>query len=377
MARDAFRLGADDFIQKPFNNDELKTIVERSLEKQALINENRAFRFAQRSSGNLGNIIGSSSKMQAIFKTIELVAREDSTILIVGESGTGKELVARAIHDLSNRSNQPFVPINCGAMPENLLEAELFGFAKGSFTGANHGHKGLFESADKGSLFLDEIGDMSQMMQVKLLRVLQDQKIRPVGSLIEIPVNTRVITATNRDIKKMVEEESFRQDLYYRVSVIPIHIPPLRERREDIPELVNHFVNRFCTRSGKRVQLASGALEILQNRSWEGNVRELEHVVERAVALTRDGAEIVPDYFHEDPSERRTDRIFLPAEGLHLPGFLNGIEKDLVIEALRRANGNQTRAAEILKIPVHAIRHLLTKHDLHAHGDVRYANEVD
>ncbi len=363
-AREAFKLGADDFIQKPFNNEELKLIVRRTLEKQTIINENRAFRRAQRLQGNVKNIIGQSAKMQALYRMIETVAKEESTILITGESGTGKELVARAIHDLSNRAEKPFVPINCGAITENLLESELFGFLKGTFTGAAHNRVGLFESAHKGSILLDEIGDMSPTMQVKILRVLQEKRIRPVGAPLEIPIDTRVIAATHRNIKQMVADGDFRQDLFYRLSVIPLHIPPLRERREDIPDLVEYFIKKFCARSGKEIGIAEKAIQILQNREWKGNVRELEHTIERAVALTRDGEEILPEYCAEDNFGYRVRAIELPLEGVHLPSYLNNLEKEFVAEAMRRTNGNQTRAAEILQIPVHAFRHLVTKYNL-------------
>ena len=221
-AREAFKLGADDFIQKPFDVEELKVIVKKALDKQVLINENRAFKRAQREKGSVKNIIGDSDKMKAIFQMIETVAEVQSTVLVTGESGTGKELVARAIHDLSPRAEKPFISINCGAFTETLLESELFGYVKGSFTGANANRKGLFEASDKGTIFLDEIGEMSPAMQVKLLRVLQERKVRPVGAHDEILIDTRVIAATNRDLKKMSDEGDFREDLFYRISVIPI-----------------------------------------------------------------------------------------------------------------------------------------------------------
>ncbi|MBK6750345.1 MAG: sigma-54-dependent Fis family transcriptional regulator [Acidobacteria bacterium] len=364
IAREAFKLGADDFIQKPFNNDELKTIVKRTIDKQAIINENRAFRRAQRNMGSLAGIIGRSPKMLELFKMIKMVAREHATILITGDSGTGKELVARAIHDLSDRADKPFIPINCGALTETLLESELFGYIKGAFTGAGESRPGMFEAANNGTIFLDEIGDMSQAMQVKILRVLQEQRVRRVGARDETPVDTRVITATNRDLGPMVEDGTFRRDLYYRVSVIPIHVPSLSERRDDIPLLAEHFIKKFSARSGKAVRLSKQALEILKGRPWNGNVRELEHAVERAVTLTADGIEIRPEYCAEDASAAHFRHIDLPFDGIHLPEVLNDIERKYVEEALSRTSHNQTRAAALLQIPVHALRHLLQKHEI-------------
>jgi two-component system response regulator PilR (NtrC family) len=364
-AREAFKLGADDFIQKPFNNDELKLIVTRALERKALIDENRALRTAQRKTGSTANLIGSSAAMRHLIDQIETVAREEATILITGESGSGKELVARAVHDLSHRAEKAFIPINCGAMTETLLESELFGYMKGAFTGAAQSRPGMFENAHRGSIFLDEIGDMSPAMQVKVLRVLQERKVRRVGAGSEIETDTRVIAATNRDLRPMVDGGSFRQDLFYRISVIPLHVPPLRERREDIPELVAHFMSRFARRSGKSVTISQSALDVLESRAWLGNVRELENTIERAVAFTKDGAEIAMEMCVEHAASNGWHNgNHLPAEGLHLPSKVNKLEKDLVEEALRRTAGNQTRAAELLQIPVHALRHLLDKHAL-------------
>ncbi|MER3431684.1 MAG: Fis family transcriptional regulator [Blastocatellia bacterium] len=366
-AREAFKLGADDFIQKPFDVEELKLIVRKTLEKQQLIDENRAFKRAQRERGSLRNIIGNSARMQAIFQMIETVAEVQSTVLISGESGTGKELVARAIHDLSPRAEKPFISINCGAFTETLLESELFGYVKGAFTGANTNRKGLFEAANKGTIFLDEIGEMSPAMQVKLLRVLQERKVRPVGAHEEISVDTRVIAATNRDLKKMSADGSFREDLFYRISVIPINLPPLRERREDIPELVEHFVSKFCAASGKKLTVSPRAMQFLENYIWRGNVRELEHTIERAVALER-GNEITPERLPEHITNYNSERISaefsLPDEGLNLTAHLDNLEKTYVIEALRKTDGNQTKAAELLQMQVRSLRHLLDKHSL-------------
>src|SRR6476660_7921197 len=268
-AREAFLLGAYDFVQKPFDNELLKETVARALqkislvkEKQALLEENKVLIHGQRTKGKLGNIIGQSSRMQALYQMIETVAQVPSTVLVTGESGTGKELVARAIHDMSPRAEKPFVSVNCGAFTETLLESELFGYVKGSFTGANSNRKGLFEAAEKGTIFLDEIGEMSPAMQVKLLRVLQERRVRPVGAHEEIPIDTRVIAATNRDLKQMTEDGTFREDLYYRISVIPIELPPLRERSEDISELATHFVEKFCAPTGRKLGVSETAMKL-------------------------------------------------------------------------------------------------------------------
>lgn len=366
-AREAFKLGADDFIQKPFDVEELKLIVKKTLEKQDLITENRAFKRAQRERGSVKNIVGHSDKMQAIFQMIETVAEVQSTILITGESGTGKELVARAIHDLSPRAEKPFVSINCGAFTETLLESELFGYIKGAFTGANTNRKGLFEAAHNGTIFLDEIGEMSPAMQVKLLRVLQEKRVRPVGAHEELLVDARVIAATNRELKQMSEEGTFREDLFYRISVIPIHLPPLRDRKEDIPELVNHFINKFCNQTGRDVTVSPRTMQFLEDYMWHGNVRELEHTIERAVALER-GEEIQPERLPEHITNYNPERIRaefdLPEDGLNLVAHLENLEKTYVVEALRKTSGNQTRAAELLQMQVRSLRHLLDKHNI-------------
>src|SRR5438034_3208809 len=296
-AHEAFLLGAFDFGHKPFDNELLKGEVALAVEKittareaQKLKDENEALIKGQRARGKLSNIIGHSDRMQALFQMIETVAQVPSTVLVTGESGTGKELVARAIHDLSPRAEKPFVSINCGAFTETLLESELFGYVKGSFTGANTNRKGLFEAANTGTIFLDEIGEMSPAMQVKLLRVLQERKLRPVGATEELSVDTRVIAATNRDLGSMVTAGTFREDLYYRISVIPMELPPLRERVEDISELATHFVEKFCAPTGRTLTVSENAMRLLEKYSWPGSVRELEHAIERAVALETTGS---------------------------------------------------------------------------------------
>jgi two-component system response regulator PilR (NtrC family) len=375
-AREAFLLGAYDFVQKPFDNEVLKETVTRALqkvslvkEKEALLAENKVLIQGQRTRGKLNNIIGSSPKMQALYQMIETVAQVGSTVLVTGESGTGKELVARAIHDLSPRAEKPFVSINCGAFTETLLESELFGYVKGSFTGANTNRKGLFEAANTGTIFLDEIGEMSPAMQVKLLRVLQERKLRPVGATEETTVDTRVIAATNRDLGSMVKDGAFREDLYYRISVIPIELPALRERSEDIPVLAQHFIEKFCAGSGRQLSISDNAVRLLETYIWPGNVRELEHAIERAVALeTTDSiqSERLPEKISNYNPYRIAESFEFPEEGVNLTAHLDQLEKTYVLEALRRKVGNQTNAAELLGLSVRSLRHLLDKHGIRA-----------
>jgi two-component system response regulator PilR (NtrC family) len=364
-AREAFKLGADDFVQKPFDVDELKLIVERALEMRNLRQEVEDWRKTQTGRGRLDQIIGRSELMQGLYQMIDTVAAVPSTVLIYGESGTGKELVARAVHNLSPRADKPFVSINCGAFTETLLESELFGYVRGAFTGATANRKGLFEAAHHGTIFLDEIGEMSPAMQVKLLRVLQERKVRPVGAHEEMDVDARVIAATNRDLKSMAAAGTFREDLFYRISVIPIELPPLRERREDIPDLVAHFAQKFCAQTGRQLAVTPKAMELLERYDWPGNVRELEHTIERAVALERTDAiqpERLPEHVARYSPARVAGAFDLPEAGIDLSAHLEQLEKTYLLEALRRTNGNQTRAAELLKLSVRSFRHLLDKH---------------
>lgn len=367
-AREAFKMGADDFIQKPFDIDEIKLVVRNALEKSRLRKDVVLLRRELSDRGRLENIIGRSTIMQNIFRMIETVAPTTSTVLITGESGTGKELVANAIHTCSPRANERFVSINCGAFVETLLESELFGYMKGSFTGAVANKKGLFESAHGGTIFLDEIGEMSLSMQVKLLRVLQARRVRRVGGTEEIPVDTRVVAATNRNLSQMVEEGTFRKDLFYRVSVIPIEIPPLRERRDDIRELADHFLKKYARMVDRPIlRISEEALRYLEKYDWPGNVRELESAIERAVAF-ESTSEIRPERLTEtilkyNPA-KITSAFDLPADGINLEGFIAEIEKSYILQALRRTHGNQTRAAELLKMSVRSLRHLLDKHKI-------------
>ncbi|MDX6500382.1 MAG: two-component system, NtrC family, response regulator PilR [Blastocatellia bacterium] len=369
-AHEAFMLGAFDFVHKPFDNDLLREKVSRALKQISLKSENEVLIKGQRARGQLSNIIGQSDQMQAVYQMVETVAQVQSTVLITGESGTGKELVARAIHDLSPRAQKPFVSVNCGAFTETLLESELFGYTKGSFTGATSNRKGLFEAAEQGTIFLDEIGETSPAMQVKLLRVLQERKVRPVGAHEETEVNTRVIAATNRDLSALVKEGTFREDLFYRVAVIPMVLPPLRDRGADIAELTEHFLQKYCQQTGHQVTLSPQALRLLENYYWPGNVRELEHAIERAVALEKTETiqpERLPEQVTKYSAARVASELELPRDGINLTAHLDQLEKTYVLEALRRTDGNQTNAAELLKMSVRSLRHLLDKHGIRKH----------
>jgi len=366
--------GAADYIRKsPGLVDEIKLAINRALEKMALSRQNFAFKRDAATRNSLDNIVGVSTPMDKLKQTIRTVASTQSTILIHGESGTGKELVARAVHVCSPRATDPFVSINCGAFPETLLESELFGYVKGAFTGANQNKRGLFEVADKGTIFLDEISEMTLTMQVKLLRVLQERSVRPVGGTNEIPIDVRVIAATNRDLDKEVSEGRFREDLYYRLSVIPVRVPPLRERREDIPLLVNHFLKKYAPAAGKNIsRVTSQSLALLSAYDWPGNVRQLENTIERAVALET-GEELHAELPAERPKARAaaasagggvvTPGSVLP-DGMDMEKYVADIERSLLLSALSQSNGVQTRAADLLKISYRSFRHLMKKYEL-------------
>jgi two-component system response regulator PilR (NtrC family) len=372
-AVEALRLGAYDYISKPFDVEELKAKVRNAMERRVLRQENVLLKKALRTASSFANIVGRSRVMQALFDLIETVAPTNSTILIAGESGTGKELVARAIHVNSLRRDHPFVALNCGALPETLLESELFGHMRGAFTGAATTKKGLLETAARGTVFLDEISEMSPMMQVKLLRVLQERTFRRLGGNEEIDVDIRVITATNRDLPKMIEEGRFREDLYYRINVIPVVLPPLRERREDIPLLAEHFLSRFQEQMGKRLDgISAEAVRHLESFSWPGNVRQLENVIERAVALQRTGviqSESLPAEISQTADGAKiltaeADAVMLPDAGLDLPKHLDAQEREFVAQALRQVGGRHDRAARLLGISPRQLRYLLDKHQL-------------
>ncbi|HKT25836.1 MAG TPA: sigma-54 dependent transcriptional regulator [Terriglobales bacterium] len=371
----AVKSGAFDYIQKTPNGlvEEVRVSIGRAAEVLELKRQNQAFRRDAASRNSLDNIIGCSAAIDELKETIRTVASTGSTILVHGESGTGKELVARAVHTCSQRDGQPFVSVNCGAFPESLLESELFGYVKGAFTGANQNKQGLFEVADGGTIFLDEIGEMSLAMQVKLLRVLQERTIRPVGGTSEISVDVRVIAATNRDLHKMVEEKTFREDLYYRISVIPIEVPPLRARQEDIPLLANSFLKRYAPAAGKSiVRISPDSLEALSEYDWPGNVRQLENAIERAVAM--ESADVLNVSVPGEKSKARAisengappsmDSISIPTEGLDMEAYVADMERAILISALEKSGGVQTRAAELLKISYRSFRHLAKKYNI-------------
>ncbi len=363
-AIEAMRLGAYDYISKPFDVEEVKVLVQKALEKTRLVEENVWLRRELEQKYTFANIIGKSRPMQDVFALVERVARTSSTVLVHGDSGTGKELIARAIHFASPRAKHRFLSINCGAMPENLLESELFGHERGAFTGALKEKKGLFHDAHRGTLFLDEIGEMTPTMQVKLLRVLQHKVIRKVGGNEEEAVDVRIIAATNRDLGEMIAAGTFREDLYYRIHVIPIRLPALRERREDIPLLVDFFVRKYSEELGtppKRV--SSSALALLESYRWPGNVRELENLVERSLALTAgsviEASDLPPSL--RDSRSSFSEQAQLPVEGLDLEAHLETLRADLMRQALDRCGGVQTRAAELLGMTFRSFRYYAKK----------------
>jgi two-component system response regulator PilR (NtrC family) len=367
-AVEAMKLGAEDYITKPFNVDEFSIIVRRSLQRKQLAEENIMLRRELQREHSFENIVGKSRPMIELFRMIERVAATPSTVLITGESGTGKELVARAIHFNSPRADHRFVSINCGGLPETLLESELFGHEKGAFTGADRTKIGLFESAGGGTLFLDEIGNTPMSMQVKLLRAMQERRIRRVGGNDERPVDVRLIAATNVNLERLVKDGKFREDLYYRVNVIHIVIPPLRERREDIMLLALHFLDKYASAAGRPIRgFADSARRCLEAYSWPGNVRELENAIERSVAL-EPGEVITADSLPEQiravrPPEGHED-INIPDTGFDLEEYLEGLRRLYVATAMAKAENKQTKAADLLGMTTRSLRYLLDKYDL-------------
>jgi len=355
-AVEAMKAGAFDYITKPFHMDEMKIVIKKALEYQKLQKENIILKRQLKKKYKFENIIGDSKPIQKVFEMIEKVADTDSTVLIQGESGTGKELVARAIHYNSHRSNKPLIPVNCGAIPENLLESELFGYEKGAFTGAHKTRIGRFEMANGGTIFLDEVSDMSPALQVKLLRVLQEQKFERIGGVKSTKVDVRIIAATNKDLEKAVAQGTFREDLFYRLNVIPIVLPPLRERKSDIPLLVHHFLKRFNQTKKRNVtEISPEALELLMNYHWPGNVRELENLIDRLVVLNTSGIirpedlpeKIIANQNHPSSIPHVPE---IPDEGLCFKTVVSQFERELILQALKKSKGVKNKAAQLLKI---------------------------
>jgi DNA-binding NtrC family response regulator len=358
-AVEAMKAGASDYVLKPFSLTEMRMVIHKELDVRNLREENRSLREALGKRYSHPNVVARSPKMQEVLATVERVAPTNATVLLGGESGVGKDLIARAIHEKSRRASGPFLKINSTAIPENLLESELFGFEKGAFTGAVASKPGKFELADKGTLFLDEIGDVPPATQVKLLRVLQEREFERLGGTRTVKVDVRLIAATNKDLREALEQGTFREDLYYRLNVVPIDIAPLRERREDIPDLVNLFISRFTGESGKPVEgITAEAMQILVNYHWPGNVRELQNIVERACALAK-GNVLDPSDIHLDLRPGKATNGpggFLP-DGMTLEQW----EDEMVQEALRRAHGNKSQAARLLGLSRNALRYRLSK----------------
>jgi two-component system, NtrC family, response regulator PilR len=367
-AVEAMKQGAYDYLTKPFQVDEVQLIIRNALEKRRLTTENMLLKREMASQSSFAQLVGHSEPMQKVFEVVRKVADSKSNVLICGESGTGKELVARAIHYNSARSTSPFVAVNCSAVPETLLESELFGHMKGSFTGAIANKAGLFEIADGGTIFLDEIGDTTPTIQVKLLRVIQEREFRRVGGSQDVKVDVRVVAATNKDLEKAVADGSFREDLYYRLDVIPIRLPPLRMRTGDIPLLVSHFLERFAKESGKpQPVLSSDAMHVLLEHEWRGNVRELENLIERVVAFSMDGPVTEADvrgWLHRPtaPPSVQGMPLDLGDEGVDLEGLINGIEKDLLLKALERSKWVKKKAARMLRLNTRSFRYRLEKY---------------
>jgi len=388
LLRGVAQLGVNDYVEKPFNTEVLRFRIRKELDRKRLQQENVLLKRALHTTNQFSNIIGNSPAMQEVFELVETIAPTGSTVLITGESGTGKELVARAIHVRSPRSDRPFVAVNCGALTETLLDSELFGHMRGSFTGADGNKKGLIEVAEKGTIFLDEIGEMSPMLQVKVLRVLQERKFRRVGGTEEVDADIRIIAATNRDLGRMVAEGQFREDLFYRINVIPVRLPSLRERVGDVPLLADHFVGKFAEQMKKAISgISRPALDCLQAHAWPGNVRELENAIERAVALER-SAMILPESLPEAlrggaasvplpasapmaaaataataaPAPQASQP--LPDKGFDLEQHVQHLEREYIAEALRRSNGVKVKAAELLGMSFRSFRYYMKKYNL-------------
>ena len=355
--------GAYDYVEKGGNIEELKKVVRAALMKKGLVNENQNVKDEAMVETNFGGMIGTSREMQKIFATIKKVADTPANILILGESGTGKELVARAIHENSSRSKMPFMPINSGGIPENLLESELFGYMKGSFTGAYADRPGLFEMAKGGTIFLDEIGELPPVLQVKLLRVVQEKTFRRIGGAEDIKVDVRIISATNQNLSERVKKGDFREDLYFRLNVIPIQMPPLRERKEDIPLLTKHFIEKYAQEFGKEVRMISVySMELLMEYAFPGNIRELENIIERGVAMEASNI-ILPENLVISGSAAAVPNfdIEITDKGIDLNAEIEKIERIIIEKALLKVKGSKTKAAELLHVTFDSLRYRIEK----------------
>jgi two-component system response regulator PilR (NtrC family) len=370
----AMKEGAYDYITKPFKVEEIKLIIKNALEKKNLQKENILLKQVVRDRYHFGNIIGQSPKMMVLYDLLEKVSPTKTNILIAGESGTGKELVAKAIHYNSPRKEKPFVTLNCGAIPESLIESELFGHMKGAFTDAIATRKGLFEVADEGTIFLDEISELPLLMQVKLLRVLQDKEFKRVGGTEDIRVDVRIISATNKDLEEAVKEKRFREDLFYRLNVIQIKLPPLRDRKEDVQILASHFLKKYTEELNKNIlKISPEALQILLDYGYPGNVRELQNIIERAVALESHQeltAHNLSSYLNEQPLMRKGPiDIDIPNEGVDLEKMVEDLERTLLLKALDKTKGIKKKAAELLHINFRSMRYRLEKYGLNHEAD--------
>jgi two-component system response regulator PilR (NtrC family) len=381
-AVDAMKLGAYDYILKPFKIDEVRINIANALRSQSLEVENRTLKKELHKEYSFQNLVGNSDSMHRIYDLVKRVSQTPTNVLITGESGTGKEVVAKAIHYNGPLKDRPFVTVNCGAIPESLMESEMFGHKKGSFTGAIADKAGLFEVADGGSLFLDEVGELPLTIQVKLLRAIQERVIRRVGGTEDMKVDVRIIAATNRDLEEMVKEGTFRQDLYYRLNVINITTPPLRDRPDDIPLLAAHFLKKYNERLGKSIQgISDEAMDMLRKYDYPGNVRELENIIERTVAL-EGGATILPESlppFVNTPSGRKVasaNEIEVTQEGLDLDKVMGQIEKELLIKAIHAAGGVKKKAAKLLNITFRSMRYRVEKYNLGTIGDDELDDEA-
>jgi two-component system response regulator PilR (NtrC family) len=370
----AMKQGALDYITKPFDIEKIKLVIKNALDRKKLHEEHDFYKKQYEHRFDVSNIVGKSDVIRQIFDMVKRVSQSKSTILITGESGTGKELIARAIHQNSARREQAFVAVSCGAIPENLLESELFGHIKGAFTGAIANKIGLFELADHGTLFLDEIGELPLLIQVKLLRVLQEKQFKRVGGTKDISVDARIIAATNRDLRKMVDENTFREDLFYRLHVIPIHLPALRERREDILLLANYFLEKYNREIGKHfTHITDAAMVQLTAYDWPGNIRELENAIERAVALETEpviDVSSLPDMIRgTSPQGSSMIPVEIPPEGIHLENIVDEVERDLLMKALEKTGGVKKQAADLLHLSFRSLRYRLNKYQIDKHPD--------